>query len=81
MIKSARLSTFVNNFNGIAKELEASTNIIKNSLENYNSKMNDGMTKNLTDFDKRLTDAVGHLQGLVEGLTDALEDLKQIRRR
>lgn len=78
---SDKIKVFVDNFNGISKELETSTNMIKDSLENYNSKMNDGMTKNLTEFDKRITDAVGHLQGLVEGLTDALEDLKQIRNR
>ena len=77
---SARLRDFVNNFNGIASEFERSTKIIKDSLENYNSKMSEGLTKNLNDFDKTMTKAVGHLQGFVEDLTDAVEDLRKIRR-
>ena len=71
------LKDFTDKFNGIAKELETSTNTIKNSLENYNSKMNDGMTKNLNDFDKRISDAVSYLRELVEDLSD---DLNKKRR-
>ena len=77
---SDKLKTFVNNFNGIANELETSSNVIKNSLENYNSKMNDGMTKNLNEFDKRISDAVGHLSVLVEDLSNALDDFNRKRR-
>ena len=75
-----RLSTFVNNFNGIADELERSTKIIRDSLENYNYEMSDGLTNALTQFDKRLNDSVSHLKDLVEGLTEALEDFKKFRR-
>ena len=77
---TTKLKDFTDNFNGIAKELETSTNTIKNSLENYNSKMNDGMTKNLNNFDKRITDAVGHLQSLVQDLSGVLEDFNRKRR-
>lgn len=35
---STRLDTFVKNFNGIADELERSTKIIFDSLDNYNVK-------------------------------------------
>ena len=39
--------------------------------------MNDGMTKNLNDFDKRISDAVSYLRELVEDLSD---DLNKKRR-
>ncbi|MBR1646522.1 MAG: anti-phage defense ZorAB system ZorA [Selenomonadaceae bacterium] len=75
-----RLSTFVNDFNGIADELERSTNVIKDSLEHYNYEISDGLTKALTQFDQRLKDSAGYLSELVEELTDALEDFKKFRR-
>ena len=74
---SFELEEFMENFNGIADELEKSTKVIKDSLENYNSKMNDGMTKNLNDFDKRISDAVSYLREIVEDLSD---DLNKRRR-
>ena len=78
---TGQLATFVKNFNGIADELERSTKIISDSLENYNGKINDGLSNVLTKFDKSMKDAVGHLQSLTEGLTDAVDDLKQLRNR
>lgn len=78
---SIRLAEFVRNFNGIAKELETSTNTIKNSLEHYNYEMSDGLKNALTKFDKSMSDSVGHLKSILEELSDALEDLKQIRNR
>lgn len=77
---TTRLNNFVSNFDGIAKELETSTKIISDSLEHYNYEMSKGLSDALTEFDKRLSDAVGHIQNLMEDLTDALEDLKRIRR-
>lgn len=44
---ATRLDIFVKNFNGIANELERTTNIIKDSLDNYNGKMSEGLTKKL----------------------------------
>ena len=76
---TGQLATFVKNFNGIADELERSTKIISDSLENYNGKINDGLRDVLTKFDKSMTAAVGYLQSLTEGLIDAIENLKKLR--
>ena len=78
---TARLSDFVNNFNGIADELERSTKIIRDSLEHYNYEISDRLTNALTQFDKRLNDSAGYLRNLVTDLTDALEDFKPNHRR
>ena len=75
-----RLSNFVKDFNGIAGELERSTEIISGSLETYNYKMSDGLSDALTKFDKSMNDSVGHLKELVEDLSDALNDFNQKRR-
>ena len=77
---SSKLDTFVKNFNGIANELERSTKIINDSLGHYNYEMSEGLHKALSEFDSRMNKAVGYLQELLEGLTDAVEDLKKIRR-
>ena len=76
-----RLSTFVNNFNGIADELENSTKTINDSLSNYNDKINDGLKNNLTKFDNSMKQAFSYLNELVEELSGVIEDSKQIRRR
>ena len=78
---SDKLRMFVDNFNGIAKELETSTNVIKNSLEHYNYEMSKGLSDALTKFDSNMDKSVSHLQSILENLTDALEDLKKIRGR
>lgn len=72
---SAKLDEFVKNFNGIANELERSTNTIKISLENYNSSMGGGLAKSFSEFDKGITQAVGQLRGLVEDLSYLVGDL------
>ena len=77
---SERLATFTKNFNGIANELERSTNIIRDSLDNYNGKINVGLTNALTQFDKSVNTALGGLNELIEDLTDAIDDLKKNRR-
>lgn len=77
---AARLDTFVKNFNGIANELERSTKIISNSLDNYNGKMSEGLTKNLSEFEKNITQAFSSLNEIVDHLEDAVNDFKKIRR-
>lgn len=78
---AARLSTFVNNFNGIADELERSTKSIHDSLDNYNVKTNTGLQEKLATFDKSMNKAFGYLNEIVEELSGVAEDLKQMRRR
>ena len=77
---AARLDAFVKNFNGIANELERSTKIISNSLDNYNGKMSEGLTKNLSEFEKNITQAFSSLNEIVDHLEDAVNDFKKIRR-
>ena len=77
---TARLSTFIDNFNGIADELERSTKIIHDSLNDYNVTMSTGLRDALTDFDSKVANAAGHLQSTMENLNDALEDFNKKRR-
>ena len=77
---TARLSTFVNNFNGIADELERSTNVIKDSLENYNYEMSTGLIDALKKFDSTVGKAAAQIKEIMEELGDALEDFKKNRR-
>ena len=77
---SDKLKGFADNFDGIANELERSTNIIKDSLENYNAKTGKELQDKLKVFDKSMGDAVSHLQSLVEDLSDALDDFNRKRR-
>ena len=78
---TTRLSTFVNNFDGIANELERSTKIIYDSLDNYNVKTNAGLKEKLEAFDNSMNQAFSYLNELVEELSGIVEDSKQIRRR
>lgn len=80
---SARLGDFVKNFNGIADELERSTKIIGDTLDNYNKTVSTELRENLREFDARMSAAVGYLRDLVEELNDLLEldDFKTNRRR
>lgn len=77
---SERLATFTKNFNGIANELERSTTVITNSLDNYNGKISTGLTNALTQFDKTVSNALGGLNELIEDLKDALDDFNRKRR-
>ena len=77
---TARLADFVKNFNGLADELERSTEIITNSLDNYNYEMSAGLTDALTKFDSTVGNAAAHLKEIMEELNDALEDFKKNRR-
>ncbi len=77
---SERLATFTKNFNGIANELERSTNIIRDSLDNYNGKISDGLTNALTQFDKFVNTALGGLNELLEAFNDTVGYVKQKRR-
>lgn len=78
---TTHLSTFVNNFKGIADELERSTKIIYDSLDNYNVKTNAGLKEKLEAFDNSMNQAFSYLNELVEELSGVVEDSKQIRRR
>ena len=77
---SDKLKKFVDNFDGIANELERSTNIIKDSLENYNAKTGKELQDKIKAFNKSMGDAASYLQSLVEDLSDALEDFNRKRR-
>ncbi len=79
-VLSERLATFTKNFNGIANELERSTNIIRDSLDNYNGKISDGLTNALTQFDKFVNTALGGLNELLEAFNDTVGYVKQKRR-
>ena len=78
---TTHLSTFVNNFKGIADELEHSTKIIYDSLDNYNVKTSAGLKEKLEAFDNSMNQAFSYLNELVEELSGVVEDSKQIRRR
>ncbi len=78
---SLELDTFMENFNGIASEFERSAKIIHESLDNYNVKTNAGLREKLEAFDKSLSNAFGYLNEITEELSNAIDDLKQIRRR
>ena len=80
LILTTRLNIFMNNFKGIAGELERSTKIIEDSLRNYNYKMSEGLSDALTKFDSDMEKAVREVHMSVEELTDVLENLKKIRR-
>lgn len=75
-----QLANFVRNFNGIVDQLERATEIITDSLDSYNTKTNEGLTAKLKTFDKSMSEAVGHLQSLIEDLSGALEDFNRNRR-
>lgn len=79
-VLSERLATFTKNFNGIANEFERSTNIIRDSLDNYNGKISDGLTNALTQFDKFVNTALGGLNELLEAFNDTVGYVKQKRR-
>lgn len=78
---TTHLSTFVNNFKGIADELERSTKIIYDSLDNYNVKTNAGLKEKLEAFDNSMNQAFSYLNELIEELSGVIEDSKQSRRR
>lgn len=78
---TTHLSTFVSNFKGIADELERSTKIIYDSLDNYNVKTSAGLKEKLEAFDNSMNQAFSYLNELVEELSGIVEDSKQIRRR
>ena len=78
---TARLSDFVKNFGGIAEELERSTKIIHDSLDNYNFKTNAGLKEKLESFDNSMNQAFSYLNELVEELSGVVEDSRQSRRR
>lgn len=78
---TARLSDFVKNFGGIADELERSTKIIHDSLDNYNFKTNMGLKEKLEAFDNSMNQAFSYLNELVEELSGVVEDSRQSRRR
>lgn len=71
-----KLGTFVKNFNGIAGDLERSTNVIKNSLENYNYRMSEGLRDALNKFDENMNASVGNLEGIMEDLTEILSSIR-----
>lgn len=75
---STRLATFVQNFNGIANELERSITIVTDSLDNYNGKISDGLNNSLTAFDSTAHKAYSELNTIVEALNDAIEDFGNI---
>ena len=78
---TTHLSTFVSNFKGIADELERSTKIIYDSLDNYNVKTSAGLKEKLEAFDNSMNQAFSYLNELVEELSGIVEDSKQSRRR
>ena len=78
---TTHLSTFVSNFKGIADELERSTKIIHDSLDNYNVKTSASLKEKLEAFDNSMNQAFSYLNELVEELSGIVEDSKQIRRR
>lgn len=77
---STRLATFVQNFNGIADQLERATATITDSLDNYNGKMSVGLTEALNKFGSNVNDAYSGLNEIVGDLTEALDDLNRKRR-
>ncbi len=77
---TARLADFVKNFNGLADELERSTEIITNSLDNYNYEISAGLTDALTKFDSTVGNASTYLKEIMEELGGELEDFKKNRR-
>ena len=77
---TARLKDFVTNFNSIANELDRSTKIIKDSLENYNYKISDGLRDALTKFDTNMTKALADFNELVDDFSDMVGYVKQRRR-
>ena len=68
------------NFNRVGGELEKATDIVTDRLQKYNEMMNNSMMKNLNDFDKSVSGAIGLLQSMVEDLQDAADDLQKQRR-
>lgn len=76
---STRLATFVQNFNGIADQLERATATITDSLDNYNGKMSVGLTEALNKFGSNVNDAYSGLNEIVGDLTEALDDLNRKR--
>lgn len=78
---TASLSTFVNNFNGIADELEHSAKIICDSLDNYNTRTNAGLKEKLEAFDNSMNQAFSYLSELVEELSGVVEDSRHVRGR
>lgn len=77
---STRLDTFVKNFNGIADELERSTKIIHDSLDNYNIKTSKELSDALTKFGNTMAEALGGLDEAVSDFSDAVGYVKQRRR-
>ena len=68
-------TNYENNFNRVGGELEKATNIITERLGNYNDTMNNTMIKNLQEFDKSISKAVGLLESSVEELQETLDDI------
>lgn len=77
---STQLDTFVKNFNGIADELERSTKIIHDSLDNYNIKTSKELSDALTKFGSTMAEALGGLDEAVSDFSDAVVYVKQKRR-
>ena len=78
-VLSTRLATFVQNYNGIANELERSITIVTDSLDNYNSVTNAGLKEKLAAFDKSMNDAFSYLQQSVDDLGEIVGYVKQKR--
>lgn len=77
---TAQLRNFVNNFKGIANELDHSTKIINDSLGNYNYKMSEGLRDALTKFDSNMGKALADFNELVDEFSDMVGYAKQRRR-
>jgi len=77
---TAQLHTFVNNFKGIANELDHSTKIINDSLGNYNYRMSEGLRDALTKFDSNMGKALADFNELVDEFSDMVGYVKQRRR-
>ena len=75
-VLSTRLVTFVQNFKGIANELERATETITDSLDNYNAKTSTQLSKTLTDFATTVDNAYSGLNEIVNDLLEALNDFK-----
>ena len=70
-------ANYENNFDRVGGELERSTSVITEKLQNYNDMMNNVMTKTLQEFDNSVSRAIGLLKSSVEELQDSIADLSK----
>ena len=63
------------NFENVSGELTNATDLITRKLGEYNDMMNDGMSKQLENFDKSVANTTGYLNATVEELRDIAEEL------